>query len=84
MDDTEQDQEKEPAARRASMLARLEQVRGWPLADDVRQAMLVVPRHEFVPDAPLSQAYGMGAVVTHRDTGKTVALFRCTQMILWP
>jgi uncharacterized protein (TIGR00369 family) len=24
------------------------------------------------------------AVVTHRETGKTVALFRCTQMILWP
>jgi 1,4-dihydroxy-2-naphthoyl-CoA hydrolase len=24
------------------------------------------------------------AVVTHRDTGKTMALFRCTQMILYP
>ena len=24
------------------------------------------------------------AVVTHRDTGKTLALFRCTQMILYP
>ena len=24
------------------------------------------------------------AVVMHRETGKTVALFRCTQMILWP
>jgi uncharacterized protein (TIGR00369 family) len=24
------------------------------------------------------------AVVTHRETGKTIALFRCTQMILWP
>ncbi|MDB5964014.1 MAG: putative thioesterase family protein [Polaromonas sp.] len=24
------------------------------------------------------------AKVTHRDTGKTMALFRCTQMILWP
>ena len=24
------------------------------------------------------------AVVTHRDTGKTIALFRCTQMILYP
>jgi len=24
------------------------------------------------------------AVVTHVDTGKTIALFRCTQMILWP
>lgn len=24
------------------------------------------------------------AVVTHRDTGKTIALFRCTQLILYP
>jgi 1,4-dihydroxy-2-naphthoyl-CoA hydrolase len=24
------------------------------------------------------------AEVTHQETGKTIALFRCTQMILWP
>ena len=24
------------------------------------------------------------AIVTHRETAKTIALFRCTQMILWP
>ena len=24
------------------------------------------------------------ATVTHRDSGKTIALFRCTQMVLWP
>ncbi len=24
------------------------------------------------------------AVVTHKDNGKTIALFRCTQMVLWP
>ena len=24
------------------------------------------------------------AVVTHRESGKTIALFRCTQMILYP
>jgi len=24
------------------------------------------------------------AVVTHKDTGRTIALFRCTQMVLWP
>jgi 1,4-dihydroxy-2-naphthoyl-CoA hydrolase len=24
------------------------------------------------------------SVVTHRDTGRTIALFRCTQMILYP
>ena len=24
------------------------------------------------------------ATVTHNETGKTIALFRCTQMVLWP
>ncbi len=24
------------------------------------------------------------AIVTHRDTGKEIAHFRCTQMVLWP
>lgn len=24
------------------------------------------------------------SVVTHRESGKTIALFRCTQMVLWP
>jgi uncharacterized protein (TIGR00369 family) len=24
------------------------------------------------------------ATVTHRETARTIALFRCTQMILWP
>jgi 1,4-dihydroxy-2-naphthoyl-CoA hydrolase len=24
------------------------------------------------------------AVVSHRESGKTLALFRCTQMVLWP
>ena len=24
------------------------------------------------------------ATVTHRETGKAIALFRCTQMVLWP
>jgi len=24
------------------------------------------------------------AVVTHRDTGRTIAIFRCTQMVLYP
>jgi 1,4-dihydroxy-2-naphthoyl-CoA hydrolase len=24
------------------------------------------------------------ATVTHRESGKTIALFRCTQLILWP
>lgn len=24
------------------------------------------------------------AAVTHRETGRTIALFRCTQMVMWP
>jgi len=24
------------------------------------------------------------ATVTHKDTGRTIAIFRCTQMVLWP
>lgn len=24
------------------------------------------------------------AIIKHRDTGKRIALFRCTQMVLWP
>jgi uncharacterized protein (TIGR00369 family) len=24
------------------------------------------------------------AIVTHRDSGRTIALFRCTQLVLWP
>ena len=27
---------------------------------------------------------GWDAVVTHRETGRTLALFRCTQMVLYP
>jgi protein-L-isoaspartate(D-aspartate) O-methyltransferase len=30
-------------------------------------AVEVVPRHLFLPEASLEQAYGLGAVVTHRD-----------------
>ncbi|WP_427884678.1 methyltransferase, FxLD system [Kribbella sp. GL6] len=52
---------------RSGMLDRLAEMRGYPLADDVTSAMTVVPRHLFVPEAPLSEAYGLGAVVTHRD-----------------
>lgn len=42
-------------------------MRGRPLAGDVADVMMVVPRHVFVPEAPLSEAYGLGAVVTHWD-----------------
>jgi protein-L-isoaspartate(D-aspartate) O-methyltransferase len=33
----------------------------------VEAAMRAVPRHLFVPDAPLERAYGKDSVVTHRD-----------------
>jgi protein-L-isoaspartate(D-aspartate) O-methyltransferase len=52
---------------RSGMLDRLAAMRGRPLAADVADAMTVVPRHVFVPEAPLPEAYGLGAVVTHRD-----------------
>lgn len=49
------------------MLERLAGMRGRPLTDDVAAAMMAVPRRVFVPEAPLSEAYGLGAVVTHWD-----------------
>ena len=52
---------------RSRMLERLAAMRGRPLAEDVAATMGVVPRHVFVPDVPLIEAYGLGAVVTHRD-----------------
>jgi protein-L-isoaspartate(D-aspartate) O-methyltransferase len=52
---------------RSGMLERLVAMRGRALAEDVAAAMGVVPRHVFVPDVPLAEAYGLGAVVTHRD-----------------
>ncbi|GAA3137727.1 hypothetical protein GCM10010530_67390 [Kribbella aluminosa] len=52
---------------RSAMLERLAAMRGAPLAGNVADAMMVVPRHVFVPEAPLSEAYGLGVVVTHWD-----------------
>ncbi|MGW6196966.1 methyltransferase, FxLD system [Kribbella sp. NPDC055110] len=52
---------------RFGMLDRLAAMRGRPLASDVAAAMTMVPRHVFVPEAPLPEAYGLGAVVTHWD-----------------
>lgn len=52
---------------RSRMLDRLTAMWGRPLADDVADAMTVVPRHVFVPEVSPSEAYGSGAVVTHRD-----------------
>ena len=37
------------------------------VSDAILAAVEAVPRHLFVPDVPLSQAYGLDSVVTHRD-----------------
>jgi protein-L-isoaspartate(D-aspartate) O-methyltransferase len=58
---------KDDVTLRSGMLDRLAAMRGRPLADDVANAMMVVPRHVFVPEAPISEAYGLGAMVTHWD-----------------
>lgn len=52
---------------RTEMLERLQELQGRRLPQWVVDAMSVVPRHLFVPDAPLAEEYGLGAVVTHRD-----------------
>jgi protein-L-isoaspartate(D-aspartate) O-methyltransferase len=40
-------------------------------ADRVMDAMRAVPRHRFVPDAPLTDAYADRAVITKRDADGT-------------
>lgn len=37
------------------------------VTDEILAAVGAVPRHVFVPDVPLSRAYSLGSVVTHRD-----------------
>lgn len=37
------------------------------VTDEILAAVSAVPRHLFLPDVPVSEAYGLGAVVTHRD-----------------
>ncbi|GAB3170976.1 hypothetical protein GCM10027059_38420 [Myceligenerans halotolerans] len=49
------------------MLRHMEDAGGGPLAEDVAEAMRAVPRHVFVPQVPLEQAYSSSPVVTHRD-----------------
>ena len=51
---------------RARMVERLRRMPGG-VPDEVAEAMSVVPRHLFVPEVALDEAYGAGAVVTHRD-----------------
>lgn len=55
-----------PADLRAVMV---DQLRDWKVVHrgPAERAMREVPRHVFVPDAPLESAYGFGPIVTHRD-----------------
>ncbi|MGH3903608.1 MAG: methyltransferase, FxLD system, partial [Pseudonocardiaceae bacterium] len=56
-----------PADLRMGMV---DQLRDWKVvcSERIEDAMRAVPRHVFVPDAPLEKAYGFDPVVTHRDT----------------
>ncbi|MGH3278290.1 MAG: methyltransferase, FxLD system [Trebonia sp.] len=58
----------EASALRAKMVDGL---LGWGgiRSAAVEAAMRTVPRHLFVPDAPLERAYSTDSVVTHRDEG---------------
>jgi protein-L-isoaspartate(D-aspartate) O-methyltransferase len=53
----------EAAARRTALIAQLEQ-EGVLHDAAIRAAMLVVPRHQFLPDAPLDRAYANDAIAT--------------------
>lgn len=49
-------------------IAMVEQIMSWqPLSGVVAEAMRTVPRHVFVPDANIEQAYSNDTVVTRRD-----------------
>ena len=40
---------------------------GTLVPDEILAAVGAVPRHVFLPDVPLSVAYGLGPVMTQRD-----------------
>lgn len=66
----DQADEQSADALRAAMVAEFA---SWSSASDaVLDAMRIVPRHLFVPEAPLSRAYSQEAVGTHRDAAGTV------------
>src|SRR5438132_7351765 len=54
-----------PQARRANMVDRIV-AGGWARSGRVAEAMRTVPRHRFVPAAPLEEAYAEQAVITKR------------------
>lgn len=52
-----------PESLRAAMVDRVKAA-GWPQEPSVERAMRTVPRHLFVPNAPLTDAYAAQAVIT--------------------
>lgn len=59
-----------PERLRAEMVDRVK-ANGYARNDEVEKAMRVVPRHAFVPNAGLADAYADMAVITKRDASGT-------------
>lgn len=55
-----------PEALRARMVDRIV-TGGWACSGRVAEAMRAVPRHQFVPEAPVEEAYDEQAVIIKRD-----------------
>lgn len=49
------------------------------VTNEILAAVGAVPRHVFLPDVPLSRAYSLGSVVTHRDE-RGVALSSASEL----
>ncbi len=67
---------KEDGTDRVLRDAMVDELRNWGGVSTapVEAAMRAVPRHLFVPEAPLNQAYGHDSVITHRDeTGRAIS-----------
>jgi protein-L-isoaspartate(D-aspartate) O-methyltransferase len=62
---------------RAAMVDRVKQA-GWAQTASVEHAMQTVPRHLFVPDTPLTDAYDEQAVIT--KTGLDGAALSCASV----
>jgi protein-L-isoaspartate(D-aspartate) O-methyltransferase len=66
-----------PDALRALMVDRVKET-GHARIQRVEQALRAVPRHRFVPDAPVEDAYADLAVITKRDASG--AALSCASM----
>jgi protein-L-isoaspartate(D-aspartate) O-methyltransferase len=68
----EAEAERSPEELRALLVVGLEQTAA--LSDpEVKRALLAVPRHLFIPDVPISDAYADVAIPTHWEQGKAVS-----------